>query len=56
MEKITKEELMKMVNLSAEDMEKVAGGGRYGADGDTREVYSMNEEDINKSIFGDLLS
>ena len=52
-----REELLEAVELSDEDLEKVTGGwgGGNGGGGDTREVYSMNEEDINKSIFGSLL-
>ena len=52
-----REELSEAVELSDESLEKVAGGlreGRKGVGGDTREVYSMNQEDINKSIFGSL--
>ena len=44
-----REELLKSFELSDEKLEKVAGGA-----GDTREIYSMNEEDINRSIFGSL--
>ena len=54
-----REELLKSFELSDESLEKVAGG-RYltpeeeETGGDTREVYSMNQEDINRSIFGEL--
>lgn len=41
-----KNELEKIRKLSAEDLEEVFGGG------DTREEYSMNPEDINRSIYG----
>ena len=50
-----REKLAEAVELSDELLEKVAGGrtdDKHG--GDTREVYSLNEEDINRSIFGEL--
>ena len=61
-----REELSEAVELSDESLEKVAGGWtpeeiarlveRYNdACGDTREYYSMNAEDIDRSIFGSLL-
>ena len=46
-----KDELEKVRKLSTEDLEKVFGGV---AMGDTREEYSMNPEDINRSIYGAL--
>ena len=46
-----REELLEAVELSDEDLKMVVGG-----DGDTREYYSMNAEDINRSIFGSLFS
>ena len=49
-----REELSEAVELSDEDLAKIAGGCIYYGGGDTREVYSLNEEDINRSIFGDL--
>ena len=54
-----REELLKSFELSDEKLEKVAGGewcwtNTGGLNGDTREVYSMNQEDINRSIFGSL--
>ena len=56
-----REELSEAVELSDESLEKVVGGNwredaerSRNKEGDTREVYSMNEEDINKSIFGSL--
>ena len=58
-----REELLEAVELSDELLEKVAGGNwredaeRYrNKGGDTREYYSMNAEDIDRSIFGSLLS
>ena len=44
-----KDELEKVRKLSTEDLAKVLGGI---AMGDTREEYSMNPEDINRSIYG----
>lgn len=44
-----KDELEKVRKLSTEDLEKVFGGQEFG---DTREEYSMNPEDINRSIYG----
>ena len=55
-----REELLKSFELSDESLEKVAGGRYFTPEeeeetgGDTREVYSTNEDDINKSIFGEL--
>ena len=43
-----KKELEKIRKLSTEDLEEIFGGG------DTREEYSMNPEDINRSIYGAL--
>lgn len=45
-----KNELEKIRKLSAEDLEQIYGGQA----GDTREEYSMNPEDINRSIYGAL--
>ena len=47
-----KAELEKLRKLSAEDLKRVYGGGV----GDTRKEgeYSMNSEDINRSIYGAL--
>lgn len=46
-----KDELEKVRKLSTEDLAKVFGGQEFG---DTREEYSMNPEDINRSIYGAL--
>ncbi len=46
-----KDELEKVRKLSTEDLAKVFGGQEYG---DTREEYSVNPEDINRSIYGAL--
>ena len=46
-----REELEEAIELSDEDLKMVVGG-----EGDTREYYSMNAEDIDRSIFGSLLS
>ena len=46
-----REELEEAIELSDDDLEKVVGGA-----GETREYYSMNAEDIDRSIFGSLLS
>ena len=46
-----REELEEAIELSDDDLEKVVGGQT----GDTREYYSMNAEDIDRSIFGSLL-
>ena len=46
-----REELEEAIELSDDDLEKVVGGA-----GDTREYYSMNAEDIDRSIFGSLFS
>ena len=46
-----REELLEAIELSDEDLKMVVGG----KDGDTREYYSMNAEDIDRSIFGSLL-
>lgn len=43
-------ELEKIRKLSKEDIDRVNGG----ATGDTREEYSVNPEDINRSIYGAL--
>ena len=43
-------ELEKIRKLSIEDIDRVNGG----ATGDTREEYSVNPEDINRSIYGAL--
>lgn len=43
-------ELEKIRKLSKEDIDRVYGG----ATGDTREEYSVNPEDINRSIYGAL--
>ena len=53
-----REELEEAIELSDDDLEKVTGGWDVynGGSGDTREYYSMNAEDINRSIFGSLLS
>lgn len=47
-----KNELEKIRELSKEDLEKIYGG--MGGGGDTREEFSMNPEDINRSIYGEL--
>ena len=44
-----REELEEAIELSDEDLKMVVGG-----EGDTREYYSMNAEDIDRSIFGSL--
>ena len=49
-----REELEEAIELSDEDLKMVVGGRRKF--GDTREYYSMNAEDIDRSIFGSLLS
>ena len=46
-----KNELEKIRKLSVEDLEEIYGGME---NGDTREEYSMNPEDINRSIYGAL--
>ena len=55
-----REELEEAIELSDESLEKVVGGWCWfnvvGSDGDTRESYSVNAEDIDRSIFGSLLS
>ena len=50
-----REELEEAIELSDEDLKMVVGGKVPGFFGDTREYYSMNAEDINRSIFGSLL-
>ncbi len=45
-----KRELEKIRKLTPEDLEKIYGGAEAG--GDTRTEYSMDAEDINRSIFG----
>ena len=45
-------ELEKTRRLTMEDLERVYGG--MGVEGDTREEYSTNPEDINRSIYGAL--
>ena len=51
-----REELLEAIELSDEDLKMVVGGKVPIASGDTREYYSMNAEDIDRSIFGSLLS
>ena len=46
-------ELEKIRKLSAEDLEEIYGGM---GNGDTREEYTTNQEDINRSIYGALLN
>ena len=48
-----KTELEKMYELSKEDLEQISGG-KAPAFGDTREEYSMDPKDINRSIYGAL--
>ena len=43
-------ELEKIRKLSIEDIDRVNGG----VTGDTREEYSVNPEDMNRSIYGAL--
>ena len=48
-----KNELEKIRKLSVEDLEEIYGGME---NGDTREEYTTNQEDINRSIYGALLN
>lgn len=49
-----KTELEKMYKLSKEDLEQISGGRIEQTFGDTREEYSKDPEDINRSIYGAL--
>ena len=46
-------ELEKIRKLSAEELAQIYGGNTYSL-GDTREEYSTDPEDINRSIYGAL--